>query len=198
MYVLGVTGGSGSGKSTLGRVWQARFGADFIDADAVYHRLLRESVPLCDAIAGRFGAAVREQDGIVNRKALAGIVFSDPSLLPELNALTHPYVTAEIERLLAKAPKAAVLDAIALFQSGADAYCQKTVGVLCPPQIRIERIMERDNIDAAAARARIQAQEPDAFYRDKCDIILLNNASISEFEDQCAALYGQLIGKDCL
>ena len=194
--VIGVTGGSGCGKTTFGMLLSERYGARFLDADAIYHEMLRTDSGLRAALAEIFGAELLLEDGI-DRRALAARVFDDPAELNRLNAVTHPRVCARIRAEVADAPEKIVcIDAFGLFESGLDALCDRTVGVLAKREARIARIVTRDGISPDAAAARVDAQKPDRFFRERCTDLLENNGTESEFTAACVALCEKLIEKD--
>lgn len=186
MTVFGITGGSGSGKTTALRVLRG-LGAMVIDADAVYHELLRSDESLLDAISVRFPGTVREHT--LDRKALAAAVFSDPEALSDLNAITHPAVIDETKRRLRAHAMAggelAAIDAIALLGSGLEKLCDRTYAVVADRETRIARIMARDGIDREAAVRRIDAQRPDEFFIENCGAVLRNDTGETEFLSLC-------------
>ena len=96
---------------------RAELDAHIIDADAVYHALLESSATLRAELTARFGPSILDGEGRVNRKALGGVVFGDPAALAELNAITHRFILAEIDRQAAGAEEqgrsAVAIDAIA-------------------------------------------------------------------------------------
>ncbi len=173
-----MTGGSGSGKSYIAARMVER-GAKWIDADAVYHKLLLESRALRNAILAQFPAA-NDGSGHINRKKLAAIVFTNDKALMELSAITHPFVIRAIEEEIGEYYRCnqmlVVIDAVALFESGLNQICDATIGVLADIPTRVQRIMARDGLDETRARARVTAQQKDEFYRKKCDYIIENGA----------------------
>lgn len=186
MTVFGITGGSGSGKTTALRVLRG-LGALVIDADAVYHELLRSDESLLDAISARFPGTVHEHT--LDRKALAAAVFSDPEALSDLNAITHPAVIAETKRRLREHAMAsgelAAIDAIALLGSGLEKLCDRTYAVVAERETRLARIMARDGIDREAAVRRIDAQLPDEYFIGNCGAVLRNDMGETEFLTLC-------------
>ena len=198
MIVIGLTGGSGTGKTTALHTLE-EMGAAIIDCDAVYHALLESSRPMLNALAARFPQAV--QNGRVLRPALAEIVFSDPDALADLDAITHAFIRQEVCRLLDDArienrPVSAV-DAAALIESGFNELCDCVVGVLAPRGMRIARIMARDSLTSQRAAARIDAQQPDSFYRENCDAILVNDCgSAAEFAEKCKKLFTSMLREE--
>lgn len=195
LSLIGITGGSGCGKTTLLSLLREK-GALTLDCDEIYHRLTRESPALRAALEERFGA-VYTPAGELDRAALGEAVFADPAALRDLNAVTHRFVTDEVERLLRgwamNGGLLAAVDAIALFESGLADRCVFTVGVTADRERRMERIMARDGISPARARARIAAQPDAAFYEERCDYLLENNGSKEEFTDRCRLLLRQVL-----
>ncbi|MBR5343119.1 MAG: threonylcarbamoyl-AMP synthase [Oscillospiraceae bacterium] len=190
MTVFGITGGSGSGKTTALRVLRG-LGALVIDADAVYHGLLRSDESLMNAISARFPGTVREHT--LDRKALAAAVFSDPEALSDLNAITHPAVITETKRRLREHAMAggelAAIDAIALLGSGLEKLCDRTYAVVADREARVSRIMARDGISREAALRRIEAQRPDDYFIENCSAVLHNDSSESAFESLCKTIF---------
>ncbi len=181
MKILGVTGGSGSGKTTLLQAAEA-LGATVVDCDAVYHELLQTSRPMLDELRAHFPSAF--VSGRLDRKRLGRIVFEDAEKLALLNALTHPHIRREVERRLLRA-EAAVIDAVALFESGLAALCDVTVTVTAPEALRIRRLMLRDGISEQDARRRLRAQKTDAEFSAMTAYTLSSDATMEEFHRQC-------------
>ncbi len=176
MRTVGITGPTGAGKTTCLEAIKSLGGVVF-DCDRIYKELLRTSAPMLRAIGERFPGTV--SGGVLDRSSLAGTVFSDPEALRDLSSITHPYVIAEVKRGLQKAEKSgcalAAIDAIGLFESGADSLCDETVFVTAPIEKRIERIMARDGITYSAAAARALAQRGDEYFEGLCGRKLVNN-----------------------
>lgn len=172
--VLGITGGTGCGKTTLLRR-AAALGALDIDCDAVYHRLLAADAALRRALEARFPDVVRA--GAWDRKALGAVVFGDPAALRDLNAIAHPFVCAEVRRLLRAAADRpfAAIDAVALLESGLGALCGVTVAVTAPPERRAARLVAREGVPEDYARLRIAAQPADAAFAARCGRTLHND-----------------------
>ena len=186
MTIFGITGGSGSGKTTALNVLR-KMGALVIDADAVYHELLKSGHVLLRAIKARFPGTVAND--ILDRKALAAAVFADPAALEDLSRLTHPAVIDETKRRLREhamnGGALAAIDAIGLIGSGLDELCDRTYAVLADRDVRIQRIMARDGLTREQAVARISAQLPDEYFISHCSDVLLNNDSEEAFCSVC-------------
>ena len=182
--ILGITGGTGCGKTTLLKEVEA-LGGLVLDCDAIYHRLLASDKTLLAAIEARFPGVVR--DGVLLRKKLGAIVFSDKEQLEALNAITHDAVKEEVLRRLSGNPALAAIDAIALFESGLSELCHVTVAVTAPLEQRVRRLMARDCISEEYARSRISAQQSQSFFESRCDYCLKNDGSPEDFRRKCLA-----------
>ena len=187
--ILGITGGSGCGKTTALDVIHS-LGGLVLDCDAIYHQLLRTNASLLAAIDHRFPGTVDQ--GVLDRKKLGSIVFSDPTALAELNRITHAAVKAEVLRRLESAPKLAAIDAIALFEGGLGELCDVTLAITAPEEARIARLMARDGITEEYARSRIRAQHDPNWYRERCDHVLENDGDQASFQAKCLAFFRQL------
>lgn len=187
--ILGITGGSGSGKTTLLNVIRQQ-GGMILDCDAIYHELLKTDTAMLKTIAERFPGTV--ENGVLNRKKLGAVVFSDSQALLDLNRITHAAVKAEVLRQLSPAPALAAIDAIALFEGGLASLCDLTVAVTAPAESRVTRLMTRDGITEEYARNRIAAQKSDREFSAKCDYTLENNATQEAFYTKCLAFLKDL------
>ena len=195
MFIIGITGGTGAGKSTALQTLQA-LGAFVIDCDKIYHEALLTDEDMKADIKANFSDVLT--DGEIDRKKLGEIVWNDPVSLSKLNSITHKYISYEIERhikhLEEQGGKLLVIDAIALIESGLNQRCDIVVGVTASLEKRLSRIMNRDDLTKEAALNRINAQQPESFYRDNCDYILENiYDKQAAFEDKCSAFFKELI-----
>jgi len=182
--IIGITGGTGCGKTTLLKVI-AENGGLILDCDAIYHELLATDNAMLSTIEAQFPGTV--ENGILQRKKLGSIVFSDEKALEDLNKITHGAIKAEVIRRLAVKPELAAIDAIALFEGGLAELCHVTVAVTAPEEVRVQRLMLRDNISEKYARSRIAAQHQDRWFREHCDCTLENNSTEVQFREKCLA-----------
>ena len=196
MFTIGITGGTGSGKTSALRALKS-LGALTLDCDAIYHEILADNVEIKHELGARFEGVL--QNGAIDRKQLGAIVFSDPSALQDLNAITHKYISREIARRIAEwesqGGKIAAIDAIALIESGRSEKCDIIIGVTAPKEKRISRIMARDRITRQQAELRINAQKPDSFFEENCDYMLESIYEESEeFEKSCRKFFKNILG----
>lgn len=186
--IIGITGGTGCGKTTALQAIAA-LGGLILDCDEIYHTLLRQDAALLAAIENRFPNTVA--DGVLQRKKLGELVFSDKNALADLNKITHTAVKQEVLRRLSPRPALAAIDAIGLFEGGLAELCDVTVAVTAPEKVRIHRLMERDGISAEYAKNRIAAQRSQSEFREICDYVLENNGSKDDFYAKCLAFFRQ-------
>ena len=197
--ILGITGGTGCGKTTLLRCI-AEQGGLILDCDAIYHELLKTDKTLLNAIEARFPGCV--DNGVLQRKKLGNLVFSDEKALHDLNQITHRAVKAEVQRRLEEKPALAAIDAIGLHEGGLAALCDVTVAVTAPEEARIRRLMARDGIDRDYAKRRIDAQKSPDWFRKQCDYCLENAGTQADFQKTCLVFLQKLgiiqsNGKEC-
>ena len=198
MLTIGLTGPTGAGKGTVASILH-KYGFPHIDTDAVYRELLVPPSPLLDELATAFGREVIAEDGGLDRAVLASKVFApgQEAELERLNAIAHPHILGEVRRRLASyaqqseigdGPRAVVVDAPQLFESGYDKECDVICSVLAPKPKRLARIMERDGITEERAKARMNAQRSDSFYR-KAGYTVVNDGDLSKLENEVKRFY---------
>lgn len=174
MQIIGLTGPTGAGKSTVSARLR-ELGFYIADGDAIAREVAAPGEPLLAQLAEAFGADILE-NGVLRRRELARRAFAGKDTLQTLNRLMHPAIEKRMFERIAAHPdcKAAVIDAAALIESGIYKRCDLVAVVTAPPEVRLARIMARDGIGEADALVRIGAQQPDAFYTEKADVVLRN------------------------
>ena len=180
--IIGITGGTGCGKTTLLN-YIREAGGLVLDCDAIYHELLQTDREMLAAIDARFPGTV--ENGVLNRKKLGSLVFSDENALLDLNRITHSAVKKEVLRRLAQQPKLAAIDAIGLFEGGLAELCDVTVVVTAPMDQRVQRLIARDGISEDYARNRIAAQKTEEWFRTRCDAVLENSGDLESYSMKC-------------
>lgn len=191
--VIGITGGTGAGKTSALRAIES-LGGKVLDCDEVYHEMLRSDKELHAAIEAQFGPVFAE-DGALDRKKLGEVVFSDKERLKELNEIAFRFVKPELQRRMRREPCLIYgIDAISLIESGLDQICDRTVAITSPQELRVRRIMQRDQIEERYARLRISAQKTDDYYRENCDLELSNTEESADiFESKAREFFEKLI-----
>ncbi len=176
IHVIGLTGPTGSGKTTVADEWR-KMGAYTIDTDQLARRVVEPHSHCLNALVEAFSPSVLNEDGSLNRAALAKLAFASADATQMLNSIMHPAIVAltkqEIERAAEQGFSAAVVDAPLLFEAKADILCNTIVAVIAPADMRKKRIMARDGLTDEQATQRMDAQQPDAFY-SRDGVILLD------------------------
>jgi dephospho-CoA kinase len=192
MVVVGLTGGIGTGKTTVAGLL-AGHGAEVVDCDGLGRLVVEPGGRAYDGVVERFGPSIVRPDSSLDRGALAGIVFSDPGALADLNALTHPAIDAEIaQRIAVSTSPVVVLDMAVLVETrlGAGQY-QVVVVVEAPLELRLARLEVR-GVPPQDARARIASQASDQQRRAVADHVLRNDGDLDHLARQVDALWDAL------
>lgn len=196
MLIIGLTGQSGVGKGEFSRIFKTFDGVCHLDTDITARKVVEKGKPCLLELCDYFGKEILSQDGTLNRKKLAELAFSDKEKHEKLNSITHFYVMEEIKKWLdvveKEGAKVAIIDAPLLFESGANALCDLTIGITAPYSTRLKRIIERDSIDEKSAKLRLNSQPDDEFYKEKCTHIISNNTSIDSFKKKAENLIAQI------
>ncbi len=198
MQVIGLCGGSGSGKGEVSKIMM-KHGIPSIDTDSVYHQLTSAKTQCLQDLVNEFGKKILDGDGILDRKKLREIVFSDcaEDKREALNRISHAHVIARTRELIAeyseKGVPAVLIDAPLLFESGLDRSCDFVIAVTAARDVRIERIVVRDGISAADAVKRIDSQLTDEYLLSKSRYNISNNGTIRDLELQIENLLHEII-----
>ena len=197
MKIIGLTGGIACGKSTVSKTLRA-LGAYIVDADAAAHALAQPNQPLFNAYVERFGRGIVSPGGTLDRAAIARLVFADPALRAEVDAIAHPLIRAEAERQLNEAreaqTRAAVLDVPLLFEAGWDTLADETWVVALSAEEQLARLCARDTaMSGEEARARIAAQMPLAEKCARADIVIDNSGTKEEIQQRIRELWRERV-----
>lgn len=185
---IGLTGGIACGKSTVAAMFVQR-GAVLIDADQIAREVVLPGSPALAQVADRFGQAVLQPDGSLNRQALGEIVFRDEAARKELESILHPRIRALMrERLESnerESPnKLVVVDVPLLFESKLEQMFEETVLVYIPRSLQLTRLERRDGLTRQQAESRLAAQMPIDAKRELADYIIDNSGERSDTERQ--------------
>ncbi len=161
--IIGLTGGIASGKSTVAARFSA-LGVPIIDADQLAREVVEKGSAGLHEIVHAFGAEVLSEDGSLDRKKLGAIVFDDPDARRKLEHITHPRIAAlsmqRMAELATSGAPYALYEAALLVENGSYRAMGGLVVVACKPEVQLARVMARDGLDEASARARLAAQKP--------------------------------------
>ena len=184
--IIGLTGGIGSGKSTIAQGLR-QMGYAVYDTDSEAKRLIVEDENVRTQMVQLFGNEVYA-NGVYQTDLVAQRVFTDKSLLAQLNAIVHPAVRADILRwaTMQDSPSfrkelgvgLCFVECAILYQAGFDALCDKVVAVTAPEEVRLARVLARDHSTIDKVRARMRAQEAERDI-ERADIVINNDGKAS-------------------
>lgn len=191
MRRVALTGGIATGKSYVRGAVERR-GVPAIDSDRIVHELLRGDGAVVAEVTARFGRGVLAPDGGIERRALGRLVFSDGRARAALEAIIHPRVYERIAGWTAKQEAAGAAWVLAdiplLFETGRQCAFDMVVVAACEPDEQLRRLVAREGMDGAAARARLAAQWPLAEKVRLADFVIRTDGSFAETDRQVDAL----------
>ena len=172
--VIGLTGGIGSGKTTIANYFNEMGVPVYIADDGA--RNVMKSDEIIEQIKKTFGEALFENN-ILNRAKLAEIVFNDKDKLAELNAIVHPAVKKDFEVWLLqhKSYQYVIYEAAILFESGRYKECDLIITVTAPEEVRIERVLKRDNTTREQVLSRMKMQWNDENRISRSNFVINND-----------------------
>lgn len=186
--VIGITGSSGAGKSTICEILEIKYNVKVLNADKIARRLSKKGTNYTNDIVEKFGNDILDEDGELKRGRLAEIIYNDAEKRKELNNCTFKYIREEIEKEIKDDDTIYIIDAPLLFECELDKICDKIIGVISRKELQLDRIVARDNIDYESAEKRLQAQEVNEFYIQRCDRIIENNNDFAHIAQEVEEL----------
>ncbi len=208
-YLIGLTGGIACGKSTVVAMLAA-LGASTIDADRVTHRVQRPGTPVYQKIVATFGSHILAvPSGMIDRRKLGDIVFTDSMALHKLEQIVHPAVRAEIRAFIAEtemvggygtrtqplARPVVVIDAIKLIESSWVKECQQVWVITCAESQQIERLMTTRGMPESEARRRVSAQAPQSSRLAHATVVIDNSDSQNSTRAQVDAAWQTVVAE---
>ena len=174
--VIGLTGGIGSGKTTIANFFKEKGVPVYIADDEA--KKVMQSIEIIDQIKSVFGETLFENN-VLNRAKLAETVFNNADKLAQLNAIVHPAVKKDFENWLQqhKNDQYVVYEAAILFESGRYKECDYIVTVTAPIEVRIERVIKRDNTTREQVLSRMKMQWNDE-KRISLSNFVINNSNL--------------------
>jgi dephospho-CoA kinase len=199
MLVIGITGGICSGKSTVTET-VASLGAAVIDADKLGHTAYAKGSECLQKVVEAFGEQVLDEEGCVNRRALGGIVFSDPAQMQVLNGVVWPYIRAmiatQISQLKAESSdtKVIAIEAAILIEAGWMDMMDEVWVVAVDRATAIQRLMMRNNLSEQDSIARVNSQMDVEERKRYGKRVIENSGSREELVEKVKAEYQSVIG----
>lgn len=189
MKIIGLTGPTGAGKSNLTETAQ-NLGFKVIDCDKVARQAVVKDSEGLKALVKVFGTDILLQNGELDRKALARKAFATLEQTNLLNKTLFPFITELVEKEFDS--DLILLDAPTLIESGLNKKCDKVIGVWADPEIRLQRICERDGLSLEDAKIRLNAGKDESFYKKNTDILIYNNGEIPEFRKEISEILTEI------
>jgi dephospho-CoA kinase len=195
MRRVALTGGIATGKSHV-LAQLAKLGAPTIDADKLARDVVAPGTPGLKAVVDRFGEDVLDQMGGLDRRKLGSIVFSDPLARRDLEEIIHPAVRRAIDEWYASLGEVpagfAVADIPLLYETARQREFDAVIVTACDTNTQLTRIMARDGISEAEARARIAAQLPMSEKIRRADYVINTDGSFDETSVQVRDVFKRL------
>ncbi|PTN07779.1 dephospho-CoA kinase [Mangrovibacterium marinum] len=177
MIKVGVTGGIGSGKSTICHFFRT-IGIPVFEADTEAKKLINNSETIRYQLKALFGPEIYLPNQSIDRKKLASLIFNSPSLLQKVNGVVHPEVRNYFFQWCEQQTSAYIIhEAAIMFESGFYEMMDYTLLVTAPEEMRIQRVIKRENTDAQSVRARMEKQWTDEQKAALADFIIQNDGT---------------------
>lgn len=177
MIKVGLTGNIGSGKTLVCQAFEA-IGIPVFNADLEARKILN-SKEIVEEIRSLFGNHVVDEKNEINRKALAAVVFKSAQELEKLNQLIHPKLrdTFNDWSLNHLEYQYIIQEAAILFENNFNEMMDKTITVSAPREIRLERVMKRDDAKMEDVLERMNSQWPDGKKEALSDFVIINDGN---------------------
>lgn len=183
--VIGITGGIGSGKSTVCKILTDK-GCKVLFADNIAKSIMNNDINISGEIIDIFGTECYS-NGKLESKILAEKVFNHPDKISKLNSIVHPPTIKKIKEDIAflNDPKELLfIEVPLLFEAKMVDLFDYIFLVTAESDIRIRRVLERDNVSAAEIKGRIDAQIPEEQKKGRADFILENNSTLKNLKEK--------------
>lgn len=191
MTVVGLTGGIGSGKTTISKYFES-LGVPVYIADDEAKALMNRSKVIKRKLIQLFGKSAYKDEKL-NRPYLASKIFSDTSLLSKINAIVHPKVTSHFKRWLKKQDAPYIIkEAAIIFENNLEAQYNYIITVVADEDLRIQRVMKRDNASREKIQSIVDNQLPDADKIKRSDFVISNN-DLDSAKKQAILIHKQIL-----
>ena len=173
MKIVGLTGGIGSGKSAVLSLFSS-LGVPCYESDSIAKKLMQHDLELINQIKVLFGDDIYKGKKL-NRSKLAEMVFTDKNKLESLNTIVHPLVKKEFQLFLSQQKADYVIkEAAILFETVGAVFCDATILVTAPEEIRIQRVMKREKTKVEHIKSRMRHQWSDEKKIPMADYVINN------------------------
>lgn len=187
MKIIGLTGGIGSGKSTVLELFKI-LGVKTYSADESAKKLVNTDPNLINLIKSSFGNNIYDK-GLLNTRKLSKIVFEDTEKLKLLNSIVHPAVARDFKLFLNSINEDYIVkEAAIIFETKSENNYDKIIFIQSPLEIRIERVIMRDNISREEVMKRINNQLDENLIINKCDYVIANK-NIKDLEAKVLSIH---------
>ena len=196
MMTVGLTGGIGAGKSTVARLLVER-GARLVDADQVARDVVLPGGPAHQPLIDRFGSGIVDADGLIDRPALAALVFGHPEELEALNAITHPAIGIAMiagRDAYADTGDIGVMDIPLLKAFHREMLDLAAVVVVDTPiEIALDRLVNQRGMAPADAKARIDSQMDRPTRLAEADFVIDNSSDEDHLIGEVDRVWAELL-----
>ena len=190
---VGLTGGIGSGKSTVKKCFD-EIGVPTADADEISRRITRPGQAPFDEVVALFGTKCRDESGSLNRQYLREVIFADPAMKEELEAIIHPRVRAEIQEFINQVNYPYCIICIPLLlETGRQTTMDRVLVIDAPEELQIARVSRRDKANEEQTRRIINAQISREERLRRAHDIIVNDGSIDDLKNQVVKFHDRYI-----
>lgn len=201
MRIIGLTGGIGTGKTEVCRIF-SQLGVRIINADQIANKMTSSHPQIVEEIKARFGEHMYTPEGLLNRKKMGQLVFSNEGALRDLNHIVHPHliheIQADIQRFREQTDNSKtgnrllIVEAALIYEIGLEKEFDLVIVVSSPIDLIVERLTKRDGIPQNEISNRINSQLDQSIKEHRADIIINNNSNINHLRNQVKKIYHNL------
>lgn len=192
--VIGITGGMGCGKSTFSKLLSETLNAPILDADKIAHEAFSSS-EILTLMCNFLGKDILDENGNIDKKKVANIVFLDVDKLKQLNSIIHPYVMKKISdriKSLSKQYSYIIVD-VPLPNNDFIKLSDFIITIWADLETRIERLQKRSNFSRDAIITRINKQMTQEEYENLANFVIYNNGSMDDLKNNINNIKPKLI-----